>query len=533
MSLWSKPSLNFFYPANLQYFWGMRLLGCFLFIWVWGTSSLKSQPENWVKRLETKDIPGGVESITPIADYQMVLITDGMGTIYIKTVPDLREVHRFSAHQGTVNMIYVAPDQKSILTAGDDGLIKWWSMPQGVLLESFKAKFNRVAFALPAGFPRGVVYGGYQSGRSTYGEGVHWMASGKDGKNPRSVWVQPSKYYRGVSYGITDGVFSENQKFILYGDGYAVFALHAENLQRTDSIPVRRVVNNLTQVNQFLYVWAEGLLCYYKVQPQSKLNAHFLGSVSVFPGHPDDASYSRIASSGGKWIATGNVLGDIFLLDAQTPVVRYTWNGHQGKIPALALWPQDSLLMTGGGDGKLVVWGPPIQPKSPPTQDSIPLAETLPKRVPNTSLPAVPELPPVSAPANPAMSAKPVIQVSALEVLPSKVMGRNAFVQKKISLSAGVWTLSIWDRQALDGDTVSIWLNHLPFLKEHGLTYTKQTFSLPLDPGNYFLVLHAHNLGSKPPNTAGLRLEMGDQSFELDLSSDLKRSATLQLTVVP
>jgi hypothetical protein len=85
----------------------------------------------------------------------------------------------------------------------------------------------------------------------------------------------------------------------------------------------------------------------------------------------------------------------------------------------------------------------------------------------------------------------------------------------------------------VDGDTVSIWLNHVPFLKEHGLTRAKQTFSLPLQPGNYFLVLHAHNLGSKPPNTAGLRLELGELSYEMDLSSDLKRSATLQLTVVP
>jgi hypothetical protein len=503
----------------------MRALGCILLVWCLGFSTLKSQPDGWVKRMEWTGLPDGVESITPFADFQQVLITDGTGTIYIKTVPDLKEVARFQAHQGTVNMIYIAPDQKSILTAGDDGLVKWWSLPQGTLLESYKAKFNRVAFALPAGFPPGIVYGGYQSGRSTFGEGVHYLKAGKEGKNGNSVWVRPSRYYRGISYGVTDGTFSANQKFILYGDGYAVFALDAQTLQRTDSIPVRRVVNNLTQWNQFLYVWAEGLLVYYKVQPQAKLNATLLGSISVFPGHPDDAGYSRIATSGGKWIATGNANGDIFLLDATTPLVRFTWKGHGGKIPALALWPNDSLLMTGGSDGTVAIWGPAILPPPPAPKDSLVVKETP---------PANPPAPPITRPQITEKSTAPLlVRVEALDALPPQVLGRHAYVQKKMSIPAGIWTLSIWDRQTVDGDTVSIWLNHVPFLKEHGLTRAKQTFSLPLQPGNYFLVLHAHNLGTKPPNTAGLRLELGELSYEMDLSSDLKRSATLQLTVLP
>lgn len=503
----------------------MRVLGYFLLFWSLGFTHIHAQPNGWVKRIEWTGLPGGVESITPFAGFQQVLITDGTGTIYIKTVPDLKEVTRFSAHQGTVNMMYIAPDEKSILTAGDDGFVKRWSLPQGVLLESYKAKFNRVAFALPAGFPQGIVYGGYQSGRSTFGEGVHYMTAGKDVKNGSSIWVRPSRYYQGISYGVTDGIFSANRRFILYGDGFSVFALDAQTLQRTDSIPVRRVVNNLTQWDQYMYVWAEGLLVYYKVQPQTKLNATLMGSISVFSGHPDDASYSRIAASGGKWIATGNAYGDIFLLDATSPKMLYSWKGHEGRIHGLAIWPNDSLLMTGGSDGTVAVWGPPLIPPAPPAKDSVVALE---------KPPSIPSAPPVVRPKDiPGNTSPELVQVSALDALPPQVLGRNAYVQKRMSIPAGVWTLSIWDRQTVDGDTVSIWLNHVPFLKEHGLTRAKQTFSLPLQPGNYFLVLHAHNLGSKPPNTAGLRLELGELSYEMDLSSDLKRSATLQLTVVP
>lgn len=467
-----------------------------------------AQDPGWVKRLEVTGFNGGVESVIICPNSESILVTDGEGLFHIHNIRTLERIKSVHAHQQTINMVFFYNNGRNLITAGDDGFIKIWTYPEFNLTQTIEARFNRVAFAVPGGHPGGVVYGGYKTGRSGTYEGINYVEAPKDEKPPKQLFFHRSRYYNGTSYGVTDGLLSEDQKHILFGDGFAVFAMNRQTLKKTDSIPVRYVVNNLGQKGDRLYVWSQGFVEYFSISPALSLNAKSIGILSLNQEeHSARAGYSRFAIS-KRWLATGNVKGWIYLLDPHEPKLIHRWQGHKGVVPALTFVPGDSLLITGGADGNLIVWGPPLPQPPPPAQMEI-----------------SPEPPPL------AEDGKVRIEVAAAVEKPQFVLGRRTFEQKELSLSPGEWELIIWDRHTVDGDSVNVLLNDKFVLKEHLLTAQQQKFALPLAPGDYYLILFALNLGSSPPNTAGIRLKKGDEVHEFDINSDLKRSAMVRLRV--
>jgi hypothetical protein len=119
----------------------------------------------------------------------------------------------------------------------------------------------------------------------------------------------------------------------------------------------------------------------------------------------------------------------------------------------------------------------------------------------------------------------PVIETS------EKVKMRPVEVKDEIEVSNPNITIEYWDRYNADGDSINLYLNNKPVLENMLLTKTKMTLKLYLDKENNYLVLHALNVGTEPPNTASITVFDGKKIQNVSLTSDMKKSGALKIKV--
>ncbi len=115
-----------------------------------------------------------------------------------------------------------------------------------------------------------------------------------------------------------------------------------------------------------------------------------------------------------------------------------------------------------------------------------------------------------------------------------KLNGRKLVVQEQLETTDNNIKIAIYDKNRLDGDVVSIYVNGQLFKQNIEVTKTKQEFVIPLQEGSNFIVMEAVNLGTVPPNTAGFSLiENGKKPKLITLISDMKKSGALEILYQP
>ena len=113
----------------------------------------------------------------------------------------------------------------------------------------------------------------------------------------------------------------------------------------------------------------------------------------------------------------------------------------------------------------------------------------------------------------------------------SELMGRKVSTKATVKASKHEVTIRFWDHQAEDGDIISLNLNGKWVLKEQMVYKKPQEITIQLDKGDNYLVLHAENLGTSPPNTAAISIiEDGEVIENLVLRSDMGASEAVKLT---
>jgi len=117
----------------------------------------------------------------------------------------------------------------------------------------------------------------------------------------------------------------------------------------------------------------------------------------------------------------------------------------------------------------------------------------------------------------------------------NKINNRHVDVQKTMQAATDLVTASVWDDGLVDGDQISLYLNGQLVLENFTLTKAKQTVQLHLVAGTNYLVMHAVNLGSVPPNTAAM--EIDDSSTKrhkiFTLTSDTQKSGAIEIIYKP
>ncbi|HNI46025.1 MAG TPA: hypothetical protein PK230_15080, partial [Chitinophagales bacterium] len=116
--------------------------------------------------------------------------------------------------------------------------------------------------------------------------------------------------------------------------------------------------------------------------------------------------------------------------------------------------------------------------------------------------------------------------------IPVKFADRRVTMDRYIELDHRNVTVSVWDEEYDDGDTISIFFNGKWILSNYRLQKNPLSFKLYIDPeaDNYFL-MYAHNEGQRPPNTAAVIINDGIVARRIILTSDLRNSEAIKLTL--
>ncbi len=95
---------------------------------------------------------------------------------------------------------------------------------------------------------------------------------------------------------------------------------------------------------------------------------------------------------------------------------------------------------------------------------------------------------------------------STKKPIPFEVEGRVVSNSKRVVVHSKVVKIYVWDINQEDGDIVSVNLNGEWVIRDFMLSNAGDYFEVELKDNLNYLVLHAHNLGSIPPNTAGVAI---------------------------
>lgn len=109
------------------------------------------------------------------------------------------------------------------------------------------------------------------------------------------------------------------------------------------------------------------------------------------------------------------------------------------------------------------------------------------------------------------------------------VLGRKMEIQKTLSSSRKKLKIKVWDAGDTDGDIISFLINGEIVETNIPLIRKKKTFKVPLNVGTNYLVMHAENLGSIPPNTCSMLVKDGRQKITVKLESGMDYSGAVKI----
>ncbi len=124
---------------------------------------------------------------------------------------------------------------------------------------------------------------------------------------------------------------------------------------------------------------------------------------------------------------------------------------------------------------------------------------------------------------------------SKIEMLPTKLENRKIEkVDHTIRADTTSFEVALYDHMIEDGDIISLNFNGEWIIKKMPLTTKKQYVTLPLNKeGKNYLILHAENVGRRPPNTMAMDYFYQGHKERIILKSDLNKSAMIEILYSP
>jgi hypothetical protein len=130
--------------------------------------------------------------------------------------------------------------------------------------------------------------------------------------------------------------------------------------------------------------------------------------------------------------------------------------------------------------------------------------------------------------------------VAAVRIQPRNVINyvinnqykqREKELAKELIIESDSINVDFYDNGEVDGDSISVFLNDKLIAFNRILSTRSVHFDIPLDPTKEVndITMFSDNLGSIPPNTALMVINDGKKRYELRLSSNLEKSATIKL----
>lgn len=128
----------------------------------------------------------------------------------------------------------------------------------------------------------------------------------------------------------------------------------------------------------------------------------------------------------------------------------------------------------------------------------------------------------------------------AINIIPRKVVNyvvendfkkREKVIVNEIEVESDSIRVDVYDNGEIDGDIISVFYNDQLILFNQKLTHKSIRIDIVLDSTKEYneVSMFAENLGLIPPNTALLRINDGKKQYDVRLSSNLEKSATIRI----
>lgn len=204
-----------------------------------------------------------------------------------------------------------------------------------------------------------------------------------------------------------------------------------------------------------------------------------------------------------------------YLKDIKNPQMISDLNVHLQPVQTVDFSADGQFSVSSGSDKMIGIgsWQKVYDPATIPTP--------LPTPIPTAELPKPPPTKPADLPA----SLEDIKLTYTTRNVPDSLGDRHVKTGKFATIGSEDVEVTVWDSEYEDGDTISIYFNGDWLLKEYPLRSKKKTIKVKVDRNaDNYLILYAHNEGTRPPNTAAVTVFDGKEQRRLTLSSDMRNA---------
>ena len=431
---------------------------------------------NYVWQRTLQGHQAAVSEIAFMSEDNLLASGDKNGEIILWNVQTGQIIKRLKRHHKQITQLAFSADGQCLLSAAYDGTIKVWKLPEGTLWKSYKnpgipsyannVQGNEPTFAVFGPDNQSIYAGGYNMK-------VIKIALAND---------QMQEVFSTEEGGITCGKLSPNGQHLVFGAAGKIYFWDLQNQALSKTL-----VQSSGNFDDFV--------CELDFVPNSSLLTSWVygGKLHFWNTQTNDIQYSlrattkkgtsNVAFSGdGEWLLTGNDARKIKLWNLQEKRVVQILQKHQQAVTNFAFSIDGNYIVTGSEDHTLNVWKKQTSDKPNP-----------------------PHIPPV-------------------------VNNRPVKVQQTLKVTQDKLQVAIWDNQMVDGDMISLSINGNTVLNKYTLRKSKKRLQIKLTQKNNYLVMYAHNEGTRRPNTAAIRIKAGTNERVVVLKSSLGTSAAINIT---
>lgn len=477
---------------------------------------------------------------------QVVFSPDGVhfasggtrGEVFIWTLSGESGRKKLEGHYGSINDLRYSEDGKYLVSASDDGQVKVWDGNTGRCLQQIVCPLdandpgNKVNFALVSSSTGMVYFGGSKR--------LLCRIPLKSEDDPEIIYTDPKDPIR-------CGMLSPDGKEMVFAAGPYLLTLDLNsgdivNEYNTGSCLISSL--EFSNDGERLLTWCNNS----RVDMRDPSNFYLLTS---FRSGSGGRTFSNLAfTEDGKCVVTGDHASRFNIWDLERKQLVLDQGADQGTILSFDLDNGAQYVLSGSLDKSIKFWKiveddaveepkkkdkktkeieEQVEPDVVIVQYEEPVQDVVEDSVkgPTNINVALKEPEPVNR-----MEDAGAQGTIDLEIESVKNDRRVKPIRKehRLTFSGHQLTFNIWDAQVVDGDIVSIYVGDECIVKEYSITADKKTVTY--DASRFhrvYIYLHAHNLGTQPPNTVTMTVSDGITTSSVELRSDLTGSSVMEV----
>lgn len=458
------------------------------------------------------------------------------GELFIWDVNGEKALKKLEGHFGSVSDVRYSEDGKYLVSAGEDGQVKVWDANTGLALQVIVSPTgqsdptNKIKFALMCAREGTIYFGGTNRVlcKVKFGE--------KD--NHEVIYTDPKETIR-------CGILSPDGKEVIFAAGNYLMALDlATNEVIREYNTGTCTVNSLefSDDGKRLLTWCENSRVDMRDPTTFFLKTSFRSGTG-------GNKFSNLAfTEDQKYVVTGDFASRFNVWDLTNKQQVLDQWAEQGTVMTFDLESGPKYLLSGSLDKSIKLWKivdnvleqtkkkkesdvqVVVEPEVEIVQYAEPIEDVKQEIKPKTpiSTNVVLKTPEEISVSKPVIRADPIVST-----LPERMNNRRVKPirrEHRLNMFSHNLTFEIWDAQVIDGDIVSIYINDTCIVNEYSITAEKKVVHYDASAfKKAYLYLHAHNLGTIPPNTVTMTIADGVQKLNIELRSDLTGSAALEL----